>query len=80
VLGGLILVGCGVLVQWASRPRRPRGERVEAGPPRWKETFAVALVVLGGSTQVFFLTSILPQVVHELGVTGDRTLRGSAGS
>jgi len=75
VLGGLILVGCGVLVQWGvPAAAAARSSESEAGPPRWKETFAVALVVLGGSTQVFFLTSILPQVVHELGVTGDRTL------
>ena len=74
-LGGAILIGCGVLVQWsvpAAPTARPR--ETEVAPPRWKETLAVALVVLGGSTQVFFLTAILPQVLHELGVAGGRTL------
>ena len=75
VLGGLILIGCGVLVQWRV-PAAPatRKTGTAASPPRWKATSAVAIVVLGGSTQVFFLTAILPQVVHELGVAGDRTL------
>src|SRR6185503_1996830 len=34
----------------------------------------VALLVLGASTQIFFLTSILPQVMGELGVPPERTL------
>jgi len=34
----------------------------------------VAGIVLGGSTQIFFLTSILPQVLPDLGVADDRTL------
>src|SRR6266404_5103140 len=35
---------------------------------------AIAGIVLGGSTQIFFLTSILPQVLSDLGVADDRTL------
>jgi len=75
ILGGAILVGCGVLVQWgvpAGASAQPR--EIAVAPLRWKETLAVALVVLGGSTQVFFLTAILPQVLHELGIADDRTL------
>ncbi|HEU5321327.1 MAG TPA: MFS transporter, partial [Methylomirabilota bacterium] len=48
----------------AARPR----------PARWPEVVAVALVVLGGSTQVFFLAAILPQVLPDLGVDPDHTL------
>jgi len=75
VLGALVLIACGVLVQWgvrASAAPEPR-ER----PPRrayWRETILVSLLILGASTQVFFLTSILPQVMTELGVPRERTL------
>jgi MFS family permease len=34
----------------------------------------VSLLVLGGSTQIFFLTSILPQVMAALGVVAEQTL------
>jgi hypothetical protein len=34
----------------------------------------VALIVLGGSVQVFFLTAVLPQILAELGVPAARTL------
>jgi MFS family permease len=34
----------------------------------------VSLIVLGGSTQLFFLTAILPQVMTDLGVAAERTL------
>jgi len=36
--------------------------------------FLVSLLILGASTQIFFLTSILPQVMAELGVPPERTL------
>ncbi|OGL08906.1 MAG: hypothetical protein A3I17_04055 [Candidatus Rokubacteria bacterium RIFCSPLOWO2_02_FULL_72_37] len=75
VLGGLILLGCGVLVQWSGLPApdvvEPRASR---GPSHLREVAAVALLVLGGSTQVFFLTSVLPQVLPDLGVASARTL------
>jgi MFS transporter, DHA1 family, multidrug resistance protein len=75
VVGGLILWGCGALAFWglpsATEPREP-----SAGAPltRVRDVVAVALVVLGGSTQVFFLTSILPQILPDLGVPLDQTL------
>ena len=75
VLGGLVLFGCGALVHWgvpasaapAARPSTPRSHQ-------WRETTLVSLLVLGGSTQIFFLTSILPQVMADLGIAADRTL------
>jgi MFS family permease len=53
----------------ASEPRERPARRAY-----WRETMLVSLLVLGASTQIFFLTSILPQVMAELGVTADRTL------
>jgi DHA1 family multidrug resistance protein-like MFS transporter len=75
VLGGVVLLGCGALVHWglpapaeASEVRRRHGDATPA------EVVAVALVVLGGSTQIFFLTAILPQILPALGIAGDQTL------
>jgi MFS family permease len=75
VLGGLVLFGCGALVHWGLPPSEPPAPR-QAAPraQQWRETVLVALLVLGGSTQIFFLTSILPQVMTDLGVAADRTL------
>lgn len=75
VVGGLILWGCGILVGWglpAAAERRdttPGERRTRVG-----DVLAVALIVLAGSTQVFFLTSILPQILPPLGVAADQTL------
>jgi MFS family permease len=75
VVGGSVLLACGALVHWfvpsspeAAEDRRIR-RRVALG-----EVVAVALVVLGGSTQVFFLTSVLPQILPPLGIAAERTL------
>jgi len=74
-LGALVLFACGVLVQWgvpaaaAPAPREQPARRAY-----WRETILVSLLILGASTQIFFLTSILPQVMEELGVPHDRTL------
>jgi MFS family permease len=75
VVGGLILLGCGALVQWgvpvtANAPTSGAPPR----PARLAEVVAVALVILVGSTQIFFLTAILPQIVPALGVPADETL------
>jgi DHA1 family multidrug resistance protein-like MFS transporter len=75
VLGGLVLFGCGALVHWGLPPAEATAPRRTA--PRaqqWRETILVSLIVLGGSTQIFFLTSILPQVMADLGIAADRTL------
>ncbi len=75
VLGGLILIGCAALVHWGVAPP-PRAEEVKAAgrPVRPVEVAAVTLVVLGGSIQVFYFTSILPHVLPGLGVDAARTL------
>jgi MFS family permease len=75
VLGGFVLFGCGALVHWGVPDAEPAAAPVAA--PRshqWRETALVSLLVLGGSTQIFFLTSILPQVMADFGIAADRTL------
>ncbi len=75
VLGGLILCGCGVLASWGFPAPAAGRQTVRAPrPTRLGDVIAVALIVLGGSTQVFFLTSILPQILPSLGVAAGRTL------
>ena len=75
ILGGVVLIACGLLVSWGV-PSKPVDEvKAEiARPVPWGSVMAVSLLVLAGSTQVFFLTSILPQVLPPLGVPNDRTL------
>jgi MFS transporter, DHA1 family, multidrug resistance protein len=75
VVGGLVLLGCGVLVRWGvptGEAPAPRATPTHAR--QWRETILVSLLVLGGSTQIFFLTSILPQVMTALGVAAEQTL------
>lgn len=75
VLGGFVLFGCGAVVHWGVPDSEPTAARpTERRSHRWRETALVSLLVLGGSTQIFFLTSILPQVTTGLGITADRTL------
>jgi MFS family permease len=75
VIGGLVLFGCGALVHRGlpdseAPPAPPATHRAR----HWRETALVSLIVLGGSTQLFFLTAILPQVMSDLGVAAERTL------
>ena len=75
VAGGLVLLGCGALVHWgvpSGEATAPRA--VPAHARQWREVILVSLLVLGGSTQIFFLTSILPQVMAALGVVAEQTL------
>jgi len=75
VLGGVVLVACGALVHWgvpSSGPMHARG--AAARRTRWREVISVALMLSAGSTQIFFLTAILPQVLPPLGVDPARTL------
>ena len=75
VLGAAILFGCGALVRWGMPDRNDAAASgASAARPNWRDVFAVSGIVLGGSTQIFFLTSILPQVLPNLGVADDRTL------
>jgi MFS family permease len=75
VLGGLILIGCALLVRWGvpALPRRQRDARAD-GRASLTDVATVALIVLGGSIHIFFLTAILPQVLPALGVPPERTL------
>jgi MFS family permease len=75
VVGGLILLGCGALVHWGvpAAGDAPASGHL-ARPARLPEVIAVALVILVGSTQIFFLTAILPQIVPALGVASEDTL------
>jgi DHA1 family multidrug resistance protein-like MFS transporter len=75
VLGGAILIACAALVHWAV-PRPPDAQQAGASarPVRPREVAAVTVVVLGGSIQVFYFTSILPHVLPGLGVEAERTL------
>jgi DHA1 family multidrug resistance protein-like MFS transporter len=75
VMAGFMLWGCSGLVTWGV----PRGTGTEPAEGRGRtaslrEVGTVCLLVLAGSTQVFFLTAILPQVLPALGVPGDATL------
>jgi DHA1 family multidrug resistance protein-like MFS transporter len=75
VVGAIILFACGALAWWGLRDLGEVGRRqVRTAPARWDEVLVVSLIVLGGSAQVFFLTSILPQILPPLGVPGDQTL------
>lgn len=75
ILGGTILIACAALVHYAV-PRPPDARQADAAsrPVRAREVAAVTLVVLGGSIQVFYFTSILPHVLPGLGVEAERTL------
>jgi MFS transporter, DHA1 family, multidrug resistance protein len=75
VVGAAVLFACGLLVQagvGASAAPPPAERRQRRG--HWREVIVVSLLVLGASTQIFFLTSILPQVMAELGIAAERTL------
>jgi DHA1 family multidrug resistance protein-like MFS transporter len=75
VLGGLVLFGCGVLVHRGVPDGQASSGAATAAPARqWRETALVSLIVLGASTQIFFLTAILPQVMTDLGIAAERTL------
>lgn len=79
ILGGCILLACAALVRWAvAEPSPPRAARGPDRRPRWRDVTVVSLIILGGSTQIFFLVSILPQVLPVLGVAAPRTLEVGA--
>jgi MFS family permease len=75
VLGGLSILACAALVRWGvpATPPRPLTLR-SGGGARPGEVIAVAVLVLGGNVQIFFLPAILPEVLPGLGVEGSRTL------
>ncbi len=75
ILGAVMLWACSALVSWGVPAGGPRDAK--AGGERrisLRELVTVSLVVLAGSTQIFFLAAILPQVLPSLGVAPDSTL------
>ena len=75
VVGAAILFGCGALAHWGLGDLGGGSRRqMTVAPARWHEVLLVSVIVLAGSAQVFFLTSILPQILPPLGVPADRTL------
>ncbi|PYM90890.1 MAG: hypothetical protein DME04_21095 [Candidatus Rokuibacteriota bacterium] len=75
VVGGGILLGCAALVHWlVERPPRAAPATRETRPVRPREVGTVALIVLGGSIQVFFFTAILPRVLPDFGIGHAETL------
>jgi len=75
VVGGLILLGCALLVGWLapeSADASPRGE--QQGSVRVGDLVTVGLIMLGANIHVFFLPAILPQVLPSLGVGPAATL------
>src|SRR5260370_404523 len=75
ILGAFMLWGCSALVSWGVPTGKPR-DAAAAGTrtTSLRELVTVSLVVLAGSTQIFFLTSILPQILPPLGVAPESTL------
>jgi DHA1 family multidrug resistance protein-like MFS transporter len=75
VLGALMLWACSGLVAWGVPPGRARDARTgSARRMPLRELVTVCLVVLAGSTQIFFLAAILPQILPMLGVPTASTL------
>lgn len=75
VLGAVMLWACSALVAWGAPAGGPRDVKA-AGERRvsLRELGTVCLVVLAGSTQIFFLAAILPQILPPLGVPAESTL------
>jgi DHA1 family multidrug resistance protein-like MFS transporter len=71
-LGGLILLGSAAFVHWGVK-LPPQAERPAAarGEIRAADLVVECVVILAVSTQLFFLTSVLPQILPGLGVAGD---------
>jgi DHA1 family multidrug resistance protein-like MFS transporter len=75
VLGGVILLGSAAFVHWGVRlPRGLERPRPVAARGRPAELVAAVLLVLGVSTQLFFLPAVLPQVLPDLGVPAGRVV------
>ncbi|MGH7263572.1 MAG: MFS transporter, partial [Candidatus Rokuibacteriota bacterium] len=75
-LGGLILLACALLVRWgAVAPEPPARSARHRRRVRLRDLVFSSAIVLVGSTQLFFLASVLPQIVPELGVAPGDTLQ-----
>ena len=75
VLGGVILLGSAVFVQWGVRlPPHLQRPRLEASPVRVRDLVLPVALVLAVSNQLFFLTAVLPEVLPRLGVPPERVV------
>ncbi len=71
-IGGVILIGCAALVNWGvDVPPLVEGGHGGKRQLRMGDVVIAAVIVLVGSTQLFFLAPVLPQVLPELGVAAD---------
>lgn len=69
VVGSLILVAAAAVVKWGVAEPPERAEASTArGSVSPREVTAVILLILGASIHVFFLASILPEVLPTMGV------------
>lgn len=75
VMAAGMLWACSALVSWGVPPgARPAAAAAAERKTSLRELVTVSLVVLAGSTQVFFLTAILPRILPPLGVPLESTL------
>jgi DHA1 family multidrug resistance protein-like MFS transporter len=75
LLGGMLLWGCCIIVGLgAPAVQAKTATEARRGRTSLLEVSTVCLLVLAGSTQVFFLTAILPQVLPPLGIAMADTL------
>jgi MFS transporter, DHA1 family, multidrug resistance protein len=75
VMAGVMLWACSLLVGLAVPGARATGvTSPRRGRTSVREVALASVLVLAASTQVFFLTAILPQVLPPLGVPADATL------
>jgi DHA1 family multidrug resistance protein-like MFS transporter len=75
VMAGCMLWACSALVGWgvpSHEHQESRHDRAQTASVR--EITTVCLLVLAGSTQIFFLTAILPTILPPLGVPPAMTL------
>jgi DHA1 family multidrug resistance protein-like MFS transporter len=69
VLGGLILLGSAAFVYWGvTVPPDPGPVRSPGRRAHLRDVVVASSIVLAGSTQLFFLVSVLPQILPGLGV------------
>jgi DHA1 family multidrug resistance protein-like MFS transporter len=75
VVGGLVLLACAALVhRGVDVPPPVEGGRGSRRDLRVGDVAIAAALVLAGSTQLFFLAPVLPQVLPALGVAASDTL------
>jgi DHA1 family multidrug resistance protein-like MFS transporter len=77
VIGGLILFVCAGVVHWAvDAPLDPREHEGSTRPPARIADLAVACtIILAGSSQVFYLMAVLPDLLPRLGVAATRVVQ-----